>query len=117
MAANSLSHNWEGRKYSNVRWVLTKNGLLERVVVVPATPSGARLMIPAFGSLSLVSVAVAHDPVAKRYRELFAMINWSTFGGDPDSSKPGPKPQPADAFLKALIVKLSLIHISEPTRR
>lgn len=62
-------------------------------------------MIPAFGSLGLVSVA--HDPVAKRYRELFAVIDWSVLpGGDPDPSKPGPKPQPPDAFLKALIVKI-----------
>jgi hypothetical protein len=52
-------------------------------------------------------LALAADPVAARYRQLFAPIDWSVVPErDPERAWPGPKPNPPTAFLKALLVKI-----------
>lgn len=47
------------------------------------------------------------DPVVRRYRALFRLVDWSGVPErDPTRPWPGPVPQPRQAFIKALLVKL-----------
>ncbi len=47
-----------------------------------------------------------HDPVVQRYRAFFALFDWSQ-APDPaiDPSRPGKRPHPQSAYLKALLLK------------
>jgi len=47
-----------------------------------------------------------HDPVVQRYRAFFALFDWSQ-APDPaiDPSRPGKRPHPQSAYIKALLLK------------
>jgi hypothetical protein len=47
-----------------------------------------------------------HDPFVQRYRDFFALLDWSVVP-DPavDPSRPGKRPHPQSAYLKALLLK------------
>src|SRR5947209_9170117 len=49
---------------------------------------------------------IEHDPVVQRYRAFFALFNWSVIPDPPiDPSKPGKRPHPRSAYIKALLLK------------
>lgn len=51
--------------------------------------------------------AGAGDPLVRRYRAFFALLDWSLVPGrDPTRPWPGPAPHPAAAYVKALLVKV-----------
>ena len=54
-----------------------------------------------------MSKLIEHDPVVQRYREFFALFDWSVVP-EPviDPSRPGKRPHPETAYLKALLIKL-----------
>src|SRR5947209_102836 len=47
-----------------------------------------------------------HDPVVQRYRDFFALFDWSQ-APDPAAlpSRPGKRPHPQSAYIKALLLK------------
>lgn len=48
-----------------------------------------------------------HDPLVQRYRTLFALFDWSVVPQPSvDPSRPGKRPHPPSAYLKALLLKL-----------
>src|SRR6266571_5416262 len=48
-----------------------------------------------------------HEPVVQRYRQFFALFDWSAVQEPPlDPSRPGKRPHPETAYLKALLIKL-----------
>jgi hypothetical protein len=48
-----------------------------------------------------------HDPVVQRYRSFFALFDWSVVPGPAsDPSRPGKRPHPETAYIKALLIKL-----------
>jgi hypothetical protein len=53
-----------------------------------------------------MTLLMEHDPVVQRYRGFFALFDW-TQAPDPavDPSRPGKRPHPQSAYLKALLLK------------
>ncbi len=48
-----------------------------------------------------------HDPVVQRYRTFFALFDWGVVPEPPtDRSRPGKRPHPQSAYVKALLLKL-----------
>lgn len=48
-----------------------------------------------------------HDPVVQRYRSFFALFEWSVVPDPPtEPSRPGKRPHPQSAYVKALLLKL-----------
>jgi len=48
-----------------------------------------------------------HEPVVQRYRQFFALFEWTLVPEPPlDPSRPGKRPHPETAYLKALLIKL-----------
>src|SRR5437667_12734394 len=48
-----------------------------------------------------------HDPVVQRYRAFFARFDWSVVPEPPiDPSRPGKRPHPPQAYIKALLLKI-----------
>ena len=48
-----------------------------------------------------------HDPVVQRYRTFFALFEWSAVPDLPlDPSRPGKRPHPQSAYVKALLLKI-----------
>jgi hypothetical protein len=48
-----------------------------------------------------------HDPVVQRYRAFFALLDWSVVPQPPiDPSRPGKRPHPQSAYVKALLLKI-----------
>ena len=61
----------------------------------PALPGGA------------VALLREGDPLVRRYRAFFALLDWSLVPGrDPTRPWPGPAPHPPTAYVKALLVKV-----------
>jgi hypothetical protein len=49
-----------------------------------------------------------HDPVVQRYRTFFALFEWSAVPQPPlDRSRPGRRPHPHRAYVKALLLKIN----------
>ena len=47
-----------------------------------------------------------HDPVVQRYRAFFALFDWQRLPQPPcDPTRPGKRPHPQSAYLKALLIK------------
>src|SRR5690348_17548284 len=53
-----------------------------------------------------MTLLMEHDPLVQRYRDFFALFDWRVVpqpGIDP--SRPGKRPHPQSAYLKALLLK------------
>ncbi len=49
-----------------------------------------------------------HEPVVQRYRQFFALFEWSAVPQPPlDRSRPGKRPHPHSAYVKALLLKIN----------
>lgn len=54
-----------------------------------------------------LTLMLEHDPVVQRYRQFFALFDWSVVPERPlDPTRPGKRPHPPTAYLKALLIKL-----------
>src|SRR5947208_4022365 len=54
-----------------------------------------------------MSLMVEHDPLVQHYRTFFEQLDWSVVpepGVDP--SRPGRRPHPKSAYIKALLIKI-----------
>ena len=55
-----------------------------------------------------LTLLMEHDAVVQRYRALFALLDWQVLPDQPlDPSRPGKRPHPESAYIKALLVKIS----------
>lgn len=55
-----------------------------------------------------MSKLIEHDPVVQRYREFFALFDWSVVPEPAIAPKrPGKRPHPERAYIKAFLIKLS----------
>jgi hypothetical protein len=53
-----------------------------------------------------MTLLLEHDPVVQRYRDFFALFDWSQAHAPAvDPSRPGKRPHPQSAYLKALLLK------------
>ena len=60
-----------------------------------------------------------HDPLVQRYRTFFDQLDWSVVPDPPvDPSRPGRRPHPKSAYIKALLIKIceGFEHISQLRR-
>jgi hypothetical protein len=49
-----------------------------------------------------------HDAIVQRYRALFALVEWQVLPNpSPDRSRPGKRPHPESAYIKALLIKIT----------
>lgn len=56
---------------------------------------------------STLTLLLDHDPVIQRYRTFFSFFDWTVVSDQSLSShRPGPRPHPETAYIKALLVKL-----------
>ena len=54
-----------------------------------------------------LALMVDHDAIVQRYRSLFALIEWQVLPDPvPDPSRPGKRPHPESAYIKALLIKI-----------
>jgi hypothetical protein len=54
-----------------------------------------------------LSLLLALDPLVQRYRTFFALFDWKTVPDRPlDPSRPGKRPHPPSAYVKALLLKV-----------
>src|SRR5260370_25614222 len=54
-----------------------------------------------------LSLLMEHDAIVQRYRSLFAFIEWQVLSDPlPDPSRPGKRPHPENAYIKALFIKI-----------
>src|SRR5216683_7832439 len=54
-----------------------------------------------------LALMVEHDAIVQRYRSLFALIDWQVLpDAAPDPSRPGKRPHPESAYIKALFIKI-----------
>ncbi len=52
---------------------------------------------------------IEHSDTVQRYRALFALLDWRVVPEPwPDPSRPGKRPHPQSAYIKALLIKLDL---------
>ena len=52
---------------------------------------------------------IEHNDTVQRYRALFALLDWRIVPEPwPDPSRPGKRPHPPSAYIKALLIKLDL---------
>ena len=71
---------------------------------------------PAARGQPALAGARAHDPVVRRYRASFALLDWRQVPErDPPRPWPGAPPHRAAAYVKALLVKVceGLAHITD----
>src|SRR5947209_19892194 len=55
-----------------------------------------------------LALMVEHDAIVQRYRSLFALIEWQVLPDPaPDPSRPGKRPHPESAYIKALFIKIN----------
>ncbi len=53
-----------------------------------------------------LALMMEHDAIVQRYRALFALIEWQVLPDRaPDPSRPGKRPHPESAYIKALLIK------------
>ena len=54
-----------------------------------------------------LALLIEHDAIVQRYRALFALLDWQVLPDPaPDSSRPGRRPHPESAYIKALLIKI-----------
>src|SRR3989440_8040844 len=54
-----------------------------------------------------LALLMQHDAIVQRYRSLFALIDWHLLpDAVPDPSRPGKRPHPESAYIKALFIKI-----------
>jgi hypothetical protein len=54
------------------------------------------------------TLLMEHDAVVQRYRALFALLDWQVLPDPcPDPSRPGKRPHPESAYIKAFLIKIS----------
>src|SRR6266704_3737510 len=54
-----------------------------------------------------LALLMEHDAIVQRYRALFALIEWQVLPEPvPDPSRPGKRPHPESAYIKALLIKI-----------
>ena len=54
-----------------------------------------------------LTLLLEHDPLVQRYRAFFALFDWSVVPDPPlEPSRPGKRPQPPSAYVKALLLKI-----------
>src|SRR6266566_375661 len=54
-----------------------------------------------------LALMMEHDAIVQRYRALFALIEWQVLPDPaPDPSRPGKRPHPESAYIKALLIKI-----------
>ena len=54
-----------------------------------------------------LALMVEHDAIVQRYRRMFALIDWQVLPACvPDRSRPGKRPHPESAYIKALLIKI-----------
>src|SRR6266568_5588549 len=54
-----------------------------------------------------LALMMEHDAIVQRYRSLFALIEWQLLPDPvPDPSRPGKRPHPESAYIKALFIKI-----------
>ena len=55
-----------------------------------------------------LALLMDHDAIVQRYRALFALLDWQVLPDQaPDPSRPGRRPHPESAYIKALLIKLT----------
>ena len=55
-----------------------------------------------------LALMVEHDAIVQRYRTMFALINWQVLPDPvPDPCRPGRRPHPESAYIKALFIKIN----------
>ncbi len=55
-----------------------------------------------------LALLVDHDAIVQRYRALFALVDWQVLPDPaPDPSRPGKRPHPESAYIKALLIKIN----------
>ena len=54
-----------------------------------------------------MTLMLKHDPLVQHYRTFFEQLDWSVVPDQaPDPSRPGRRPQPKRAYIKALLIKI-----------
>ena len=54
-----------------------------------------------------LALLMEHDAIVQRYRALFALIDWQVLPDPvPVPSRPGKRPHPESAYIKALLIKI-----------
>src|SRR2546426_250317 len=54
-----------------------------------------------------MTLLLEHDPLVQRYGAFFALFDWSVVASPPiDPSRPGKRPHPQSAYVKALLLKI-----------
>src|SRR5947199_4587673 len=54
-----------------------------------------------------LALLMEHDAIVQRYRAMFALIEWQVLpDASPDPSRPGKRPHPESAYIKALFIKI-----------
>ncbi len=54
-----------------------------------------------------LALLMEHDAIVQRYRALFALVEWQVLPDQaPDPSRPGKRPHPESAYIKALLIKI-----------
>jgi hypothetical protein len=54
-----------------------------------------------------MTLMLVHDPLVQRYRTFFDQLDWSVVPEPPvDPSRPGQRPHPQSAYIKALLIKV-----------
>jgi hypothetical protein len=55
-----------------------------------------------------LTLLLEHDAIVQRYRALFALLDWQVLPNpSPERSRPGKRPHPESAYIKAFLVKIS----------
>lgn len=55
-----------------------------------------------------LTLLMEHDAIVQRYRALFALLEWQVLPDPlPDPSRPGKRPHPESAYIKAFLIKIS----------
>jgi hypothetical protein len=55
-----------------------------------------------------LTLLIEYDAIVQRYRALFALLDWQVLPDhSPDKARPGKRPHPESAYIKAFLVKIS----------
>jgi hypothetical protein len=56
---------------------------------------------------STIACLLEHDALVQRYRQFFALLDWSALDErDAQRCAPGPRPHPEAAYLKAFLIRI-----------
>src|SRR2546425_12581846 len=54
-----------------------------------------------------LALLMEHDAIVQRYRAFFALLDWQVLPDpSPDPSRPGKRPHPESAYIKAFLIKI-----------